>query len=360
MSRRSRRQTSNFSLAFLDVMSCGFGAAALLFLLLKHGIDENREQLQQQNVSEVRLLEEEIRVGKEDLVRARNIISDADDELAQAQGLARQIEQELKQQRSMMEAMDPEQWNEAIKKLQEQLAALEKEKQQLLAEQREGENVQKFVGAGDRQYLTGLRLGGQRILILLDASTSMLDERLVNIIRRRHMQEDIQRASPKWLRAQDRVSWLVSQFPKDSHYQIYLFNTDARAAIKNTQGNWLKVSDRDSLKQAMDGMRAALPAGGTSLERAFLSAGGLDPLPDNIFLITDGLPTQGLQANSQNTISGIERLELFKKAVQGLPQGVPVNTLLSPMEGDPMAAAAFWQLAQHTGGSFLSPSEDWP
>ncbi|GAA0351652.1 hypothetical protein GCM10009092_15070 [Bowmanella denitrificans] len=360
MSRKGRRQASNFSLAFLDVMSCGFGAAALLFLLLKHGIDENREQVEMMDESEVRLLEEEIRIGKEDLVRARNVLSEVDMELANAQGLARQIEEQLRNQRSHLDVLDPEQWDEEIKKLKEQLAALEKEKQQLLAEQREGENVQKFVGMGDRQYLTGLRLGGERILILLDASTSMLDERLVNIVRRRHMQEDIQRASPKWLRAQDRAAWLVSQFPKDSHYQIYLFNTDAHAAIENTQGSWLKVSDKDSLDKAMASVRKHLPGGGTSLERAFLSAGALDPLPDNIFLITDGLPTQGLNANKENTISGIERLELFKKAVQGLPQGVPVNTLLSPMEGDPMAAAAFWQLAQLTGGSFLSPSEDWP
>ena len=32
-------------------------------------------------------------------------------------------------------------------------------------------------------YLTGMRVGGQRILILVDASSSMLDEQLVNILR---------------------------------------------------------------------------------------------------------------------------------------------------------------------------------
>jgi hypothetical protein len=30
------------------------------------------------------------------------------------------------------------------------------------------------------------------------------------------------------------------------------------------------------------------------------------------------------------------------------------------MEGDPMAAAAYWNLARTTGGSFISPSKDWP
>ena len=40
--------------------------------------------------------------------------------------------------------------------------------------------------------------------------------------------------------------------------------------------------------------------------------------------------------------------------------GVPVNTILFPMEGDPMAASEYWQLARASNGSFLSPSTDWP
>jgi len=30
------------------------------------------------------------------------------------------------------------------------------------------------------------------------------------------------------------------------------------------------------------------------------------------------------------------------------------------MEGDPLAASEFWQLAQVSGGSFMSPARDWP
>lgn len=82
--------------------------------------------------------------------------------------------------------------------------------------------------------------------------------------------------------------------------------------------------------------------------------------PDNIFLITDGLPTQSYEPPRRTTISGRDRLGLFRKAVQRLPSGVPVNIILAPMEGDPMAASEFWQLAQVSGGSFMSPSRDWP
>ncbi|MGB1885307.1 MAG: VWA domain-containing protein, partial [Gammaproteobacteria bacterium] len=33
---RKRREFSAFSLSFLDIMSCGFGAVVLLFLIIKH------------------------------------------------------------------------------------------------------------------------------------------------------------------------------------------------------------------------------------------------------------------------------------------------------------------------------------
>ena len=51
---------------------------------------------------------------------------------------------------------------------------------------------------------------------------------------------------------------------------------------------------------------------------------------------------------------------VFEKALGRLPPGVPVNVILLPMEGDPMAPAAYWTLARRTRGSFLSPARDWP
>ena len=58
----SRRKLSAFSLSFLDIMSCGFGAAVLLFLIIKHNVDTNVPQpvVQTDQTSEVNLLEEEV------------------------------------------------------------------------------------------------------------------------------------------------------------------------------------------------------------------------------------------------------------------------------------------------------------
>jgi hypothetical protein len=77
-------------------------------------------------------------------------------------------------------------------------------------------------------------------------------------------------------------------------------------------------------------------------------------------LITDGLPTQGRSKPLSTTVSSDKRLDHFEKAVRSLDAKIPVNTILLPMEGDAWAAAAFWQLAIQSNGSFLTPSRDWP
>ena len=107
-------------------------------------------------------------------------------------------------------------------------------------------------------------------------------------------------------------------------------------------------------------MTKLLPSGGSSLHAAFDAMDKLPLRPDNIFIITDGLPTQGDKKPKATTISGANREKLFREAVKKLPKGVPINTILAPMEGDPMAAAYYWQLALGTQGSFISPSKDWP
>jgi len=43
-----------------------------------------------------------------------------------------------------------------------------------------------------------------------------------------------------------------------------------------------------------------------------------------------------------------------------VPRGTAINVILLPMEGDPQAAGAYWQLARSTDGAYLAPSKDWP
>ena len=135
---------------------------------------------------------------------------------------------------------------------------------------------------------------------------------------------------------------------------------EAKPVIPGSEANWLSVADGRLLDQAVDNLRKIAPEQGTSLYRALAVVTNLRPRPDNIYLLTDGLPTQGKNKTSNKTVSAEQRVDLFNKGVDILPVGIPVNTILFPLEGDPRAASAYWQLAQSSGGSFLTPAADWP
>lgn len=359
-----KRNFTTFSLSFLDVMSCGFGATVLVFLLLDHASEVNSQNFNRDLLSEVNFLEKEVDEGIRDLAELRNTIAVVDRTMVEAQGRAEEIIEQIRLREEELADLDKDSlaYQRHVNRLKADIRSLEEELRRLQqeAEQQKGEDVRRFLGEGDRQYLTGLKLGGRRVLILLDASSSMLDRSLVNIIRLRNMPPEAQRKAPKWLSATAVVDWLTAQLPQDSDYQVYLFNTTATAALAETTGKWLSVADREQLEAMVDAVRATLPSGGTSLANAFSQIDDLSPKPDNIFLITDGLPTQGKTPALGGTVSGRTRLRHFTEAVRALPRGVPVNVILAPMEGDPMAASAFWQLAQSTKGAFLAPSRDWP
>ncbi len=356
-----KRKFSTFSLSFLDIMSCGFGAVALIFLIIKHDVSNQNLIENEELLAEVNLLHEDIRDGEEGLVRARNTLSALDQRLAEAKGLATRITQDIELSRSRIEDLIADQSQDSIESLEEQVRQLQSKKDELeKIDQERGNDARQYVGQGNRQYLTGMKFGGANILILIDASASMLDDSIVNVIRRRNMPDDVKRNARKWQRALSTVDWLTAQLPQESQYQIYSFNTDIKSAVSDTENTWLNVSDGAELEQGILNLRKRIPEGGTSLERVFQSINLMSPRPDNVYLITDGLPTQGINKPKSNTVSGSERFKLFERAVELIPKGVPINVILAPMEGDPRAASAFWQLAQITDGSFISPSKDWP
>jgi len=356
---RKIRTTSTFSLSFLDIMSCGLGAAVLIFLLLRHTIDGPNPTIKKVVLSEISLLEEEIKIGEEKLVRIRNTISDISDETVTAQGLARRIEEDIKKLKSVLEEIAPDA-SEEIEGLKNKLAKLELQKKALEQTDIGGSKAYEFTGDGERQYLTGLRLGGENVLILLDSSASMLDEKIINIIRRRNMHESFKRESPKWQRALKITQWVVANLPIESDFQLLTFNTDITPAFGEEVDAWYEVSDRVALSQVIEGLEEIVPGNGTNMANVFQAAMDMQPRPDNIFLITDGLPTLGEKSPKGSTVSGRQRLSIFYRAMDLILPGIPVNTMLLPLEGDTQAAGAFWGMAIATRGAFVTPARDWP
>lgn len=356
---RKIRNSSTFSLSFLDIMSCGLGAAVLIFLLLRHDMDSPTVPIDPKDISEVSLLEEEIKIGEENLVRIRNTISEITDETVIAQGLARRIEEDIQKLKSLLEEIAPDSSLD-VPGLKDKIAKLEAQKRALENTIPSGNKAYEFTGDGQRQYLTGIQLGGENVLILIDSSASMLDETIVNIVRRRNMRDDLKRSAPKWQRTTAIAQWVVANLPLNADFQIWSFNDEIKPSFGDEINKWYEVGDRVSLASAVNGIKEIVPANGTNMEQVFQAAMEMSPRPDNIFLITDGLPTIGGRAPKTGSITGVERYRIFRQAVNEILPGIPVNTMLLPLEGDPYAAAAFWRLAITSRGSFVTPARDWP
>lgn len=364
MAKSKHRGVTPLSLAFLDVMFCGFGAVILIFLIMDHSSTVAKNKSNPTLAAEINLLEEEVKEGQLGLVRVRNTLSDVDYDMVEAQGLAREMQERIDTYLEELAAFENSSMasEESIEKLRSDIQSLEEELLRLQASafEQEGNNVRQFVGDGNRQYLSGFFLGGQRILILVDSSTSMLDSTLINIIRTRNLPNAQKKEAPKWQRVLRTVDWVSTQLPITSRYQIWNFSDSYASAIPGTEDQWLEVADRDQLNQAIINIGDTIPNNGTNMEQVFRAVANMDPLPDNIFLITDGLPTLNSRSDPNGLVTPDERVELYEEAVAELPRGIPVNVLLMPLEGDPSASAAFWLLAQNSQGAYLTPSKDWP
>jgi hypothetical protein len=360
------RSVTPVGLSFLDAMTCGLGAVILLFMIINAAVRDHSVQVTRDLQGEVDRLEREVLEGHRNLVELRNAITETDDERVLTQGLALRLIESLQQIRVELATFEASTLarREHINQLQADLRSLEEDARRLSAslpsDETPGDRVRVHIGDGDRQYLTGLKVGGDRILFLVDSSASMLGSTIVNVIRRRNLPDKDKVRAAKWRQTLATVDWLTTQIPRDSKFQLYTFNTAAKPVTPDSAGRWLDGSDQELLDGAVRHMNGVVPADGTSLFHAFAVATELQPRPDNIILLTDGLPTVGKSPARAATISARQRAKLFNRAVDQLPSGIPVNVILYPMEGDPLAASVFWKLAMMTRGSFMSMAEDWP
>jgi von Willebrand factor type A domain len=360
--RFRRRAFSIFTLSFLDVMCCGFGAVVLLFMILKHeAIVKEKVQLVDLS-AEVALLQQEIAKAHADTVAAATETTTVDAQLAALLAESATARAALLAARSALKPQAaPAVTRQDVEALKAALRKLESAKKQLLSElNAKSQQVRTFAGEGNREYLTGIKVGGKRTLILLDVSASMLDDTIVNVIRRRNMDDTAKRRSEKWRQAVDTVDWISTRFTPGAQYQIYTFSDEIHAVLPGSEGRWLETDNRAEFNQTIGAVRQLIPGGGSNLAKALQVLRTLQPQADNVFLITDGLPTQGLSGSNRRTVTGKQRIQYFEEARSQLPDGSPINVILLPMEGDPMAPWAYWGLAMLTRGSFLTPAYDWP
>ena len=362
-----RRTTEVFTLSFLDCICCGFGAVILFYTIVSAQSGVAQTRANDTLTAEVNRLDEQVLTGTRNLAALRDTVEKTKTEVASASAQTNLLTSELASHQTQVSNYDATHLSRAehIEKLRADVQALQEGIKRLEAGSDElappGQDVTAFrKTGGERRYITGLRMHGRRILILLDVSASMLHEDIVSVLRLKNADDAQKRAAAKWRRAVETVHWLLSQVPPGSSYQVYTFNTKAQPLLPDTTGKWISGGDLPQIARALDALQGLVPGEGTSLYNAFAATRTLGPLPDQIVVITDGLPTQGKVVAARKLIDSDARVRFFNEAVSQLPQHVPIDSVLLPMQGDPEAAHAFWHLARTSDGSVLMPAKDWP
>ena len=367
---RRRRQFNVFNLSFLDVIACGFGAVILFFMIINSQVKVRSLQASETLQNETEFLEEEIFNEQKRMVRIKNEIDKIEQEDVVIKGnvqllletIEKLIEEVSEYKNNTLAATD------SIAQLQSEVEQLDKANKKMTAEselekKQQGDRYRDFEGKASRQYINQLKLDGNHVLILVDSSSSMLGRAYIDVIRYRNYPDEMKVKAPKWRQTVNSVDWLTTRLTEGTKFQIYAFNETVQSVIEETNDTWLEVTDGSTIRTAVNNLRASVPQKGTSLINAFESIQQLDPPPDNIFLLTDGLPTQGKRKPSPNSfVKPEQRLKYFDNAMRAFFSGprIPINVLLFPMDGDPDAAGAYWTLSSRSKGSFMAPSGDWP
>ncbi|MFT6896287.1 MAG: hypothetical protein ACJA13_000688 [Paraglaciecola sp.] len=353
-----KRQENGFNLAFLDVMACGLGAVILILIIINFNDDSFIPS------EEIERLEQEL-AATEDRAQSLKI------------GVAAQVrETRLKQAGSQTQAKSLANLKIQLKTLQQATA----DKKAVVASLENAIAASAALNANDavrlpqvneENYLLGLVVEGQRIGILLDTSASMTDQALIDIIKRQLSSERTKQAGAKWQRTLRIVKWMMARLPETSQVSVVGYNETAKnlgpRAVSPVKVNVNLVN----ISKELD---ALIPQNGTNLQVGLAQIKRAMPDMTDLYIITDGLPSL-VQANSgfavnrqcnpikgkQATISGQCRVEAMLHTMNTSPlKGVRTHVVLLPLEGDPQAAAFYWQMANVTGGTFISPASTWP
>ena len=350
-----RRKSEGFNLAFLDIMSCGLGAIVLVFMMVKYDVESA--------VVETDLLKNDLMRLEAQKYELRSMINAQAQAEGAAAGDVAAISQRIAALQAEMARLDADAAAQAAQK-----SALEKSIETTVIPEKP--DVVEVPRGGEENYIIGLTVEGSKIGILIDTSSSMTDEKLLDVIRRKNMSDVQKKAGPKWRRTKAIAKWIVARAPQASDLRVIGFG---KQAANLDGGAWFKSGEARAVAQVVAKLEAAVPEGPTNLEaglRAMEEAG-----VTNLYIVTDGLPTDGASSykslnpfadcsalwGASSTISGVCRMKLFTHTVgKATLRNVRVNVILLPIEGDPEAANAFWRWTSSTGGITLSPADTWP
>jgi hypothetical protein len=350
--QKRRRETEVFSMAFLDCITCGFGATLLVFVLTV---------AQRENVIAFDIVDEEnrfssmverVRTTEEDLQRLANLLAAAqiDLEAINAKTDVDQLRLSDRQKELLLLLNETGSMEEALARLLAEKAALPTQETKTLP----------IPNVDRTQYLTGVKMDGDYVVFVVEASGSMLDETIETAADRLRDTDVEKRNAPKWRRVVESVQWMIATLDPETYFQILVFSDEVRHLLPARGDQWFTRTDREVLSEIVVELDDIVPNGRANMERAFDAVRYLSHVPDNILLFTDGTPTQSDTAPVQGEATEAQRVRFFRFAIAKLPPRIPISTILFPMSGDPAGPSLLWKLARERRGALVSPSRNWP
>ncbi len=337
-------------------MACGLGAIILVFMIVKHNVD--------QPGAETDLLQSDLAELQQQQATLKQSISELD-----ADALSEMKKISANQTTVAALKHETAKKSDLLKRKNMELSAVKNTIKN--APKAKKDDVVKNDQGGEENYIMGIKVEGRKIIFLVDSSASMTDEKLIKIIRRKNSSDSNKKRGPKWQRTKRIMRWLLARTPKSSRVAVVAYNKTAKVLGGS---DWHNGRDASSIKKLYSAMDKLVPTGPTNLQSGLQKAAALKPT--DIYVVTDGLPTAGLSRyaslnpfaacssllGKSTNISGDCRVKLFRQSVnESSPKGgVIINVILLPIEGDPQAAPEYWAWSASSGGLLISPALSWP
>ena len=341
-----RKSMPGSTMSFIDAMSCGLGAAILIFFIIdfKSGSASGGDIEQQITELETQI-QEYSRLNSdlgEEISATQTLVSRLASATADATFANANLEIDNSDAASLNAAVSA-QLEEALKK--------------------QGAEVAKPEPALQGQLL-GIKVQGPRIAILFDVSASMSESQIIDVIIAQATGPGALAQGKKWGQSRRLANWIVDQVPEGSQFDLIAFSEKA----KSLSGGYIAKSNAKAVNALKADVIKAVPNGGTNLNAAVRYVSAMSPPPTNVYLVTDGLPTQqiggrggvgGCKAKSEY-VSGRCRANLLVTAQQSWSRDLQIDVFLLHLEGDSKAAPYYYAWARRTGGVLFSPSQSWP